>query len=604
MTAITITDLNNAKTDVGTIDAFANSTDLTTTTRMGDEVPTRAGLTAMFPFAEAAALAATRIYGTTSAGLAATTSGQYFFVPSTDDIESLILYQNNAGVAGEVKRYLSAHAVEVTVGSKVTHAFVDEGDNVLAALMDDGGLQLVGMDQTVQEATKNAAEAGSPTEFAHVFQDDDGRALAAIAADGNFHVARAGSVQDAFAGRELVTGLEYQAQGDDNAARLYFDMAKHKYATPLRIEAVACGFNQDTDVVACRFIQPLVLTDSTGLVIFTQKNKNFTGGSENAQRVVVKDYTIDLDAGTVAFSATRVINQPALWTSGKGYASEPYALKLTQGPNAGRIILMYRVNENVDQTLTAPIYNLYFRTSDDGGQTWSAASLAVTNDGTNMASAGQMLELSSGRLVYPIYRLSSPHTLGAIISDDHGATWARSSVVADSSRTWSEPSLIQRADGSLLMLVRSDTNNNLLERGIFTSNDEGSSWAFEGISTQAAFTNSNTALINTASAMGFPRVIAASSAQAAFYKRTQYRVRISYDEGVTFNGVWSPFADRQGTGYSHIARINATTMVLGFETFSSLGTWPGDGDINQQNSVHVLIFNLPEVFAHVDSVSL
>jgi hypothetical protein len=63
-------------------------------------------------------------YATTAAGLAATTNGKYFSVPSAASAEYLILYLNNAGVAQEVKRYPSAEAVyqvraKLSVASKI-----------------------------------------------------------------------------------------------------------------------------------------------------------------------------------------------------------------------------------------------------------------------------------------------------------------------------------------------------------------------------------------------------------------------------------------------------------------------------------------------------
>ncbi|WP_288075999.1 hypothetical protein [Pseudomonas sp.] len=54
------------------------------------------------------------VYVDTSAGLAATTNGKYFSVPSADINEYLILYKNNSGVALEVKRYPSSTAVVAT----------------------------------------------------------------------------------------------------------------------------------------------------------------------------------------------------------------------------------------------------------------------------------------------------------------------------------------------------------------------------------------------------------------------------------------------------------------------------------------------------------
>ncbi|MGY1950042.1 SGNH/GDSL hydrolase family protein [Pseudomonas pergaminensis] len=51
------------------------------------------------------------IFATTALGLAGTVSGKYFSVPTADNNEYLILYQNSSGVAIEVKRYPSAAAV-------------------------------------------------------------------------------------------------------------------------------------------------------------------------------------------------------------------------------------------------------------------------------------------------------------------------------------------------------------------------------------------------------------------------------------------------------------------------------------------------------------
>jgi hypothetical protein len=58
------------------------------------------------------ASAQSKIYATTAAGLAGVPSPGYFYVPSTNSSESLILYQNNAGVAVEVRRLPSAYLMD------------------------------------------------------------------------------------------------------------------------------------------------------------------------------------------------------------------------------------------------------------------------------------------------------------------------------------------------------------------------------------------------------------------------------------------------------------------------------------------------------------
>lgn len=130
MTAINITDLNNAKLDADTLGAFVNSASATVTTRLGDTVPTLAGLTADFATmltdlnAEATVTAAVTaktdaeeardttatlvasaqaaslkvLFSTLALGLAATPAGQQFVVAQPFG-EGADLYQNVAGVA-------------------------------------------------------------------------------------------------------------------------------------------------------------------------------------------------------------------------------------------------------------------------------------------------------------------------------------------------------------------------------------------------------------------------------------------------------------------------------------------------------------------------
>lgn len=64
------------------------------------------------------AQAAGAIYPDTATGLAATASGGYFYVPSGSADESLILYQDSAGTAVEVKRYATLSGLFPAVAGK------------------------------------------------------------------------------------------------------------------------------------------------------------------------------------------------------------------------------------------------------------------------------------------------------------------------------------------------------------------------------------------------------------------------------------------------------------------------------------------------------
>lgn len=149
MTQITVTDLNNAKIDVDNIGAIMNSTAATVTDRLGNVRRTIYSLSNEFPGAVAASAAAIaaansaeidaatalvdrilaetardaanvigKIYESTALGLAATTTGQYFSVPSTVTEELLILYLNSAGSAVEQKRYYLGGSVTPKITSK------------------------------------------------------------------------------------------------------------------------------------------------------------------------------------------------------------------------------------------------------------------------------------------------------------------------------------------------------------------------------------------------------------------------------------------------------------------------------------------------------
>lgn len=91
---------------------------------------------------DAAALSA-GIYATTAAGIAATTTGQYFSVVDSSDINYLILYLNSAGTAVEQKRYPSIEAIALSgyEQSGYIWAQVDTSYRVIFGVDSDGLFQ-------------------------------------------------------------------------------------------------------------------------------------------------------------------------------------------------------------------------------------------------------------------------------------------------------------------------------------------------------------------------------------------------------------------------------------------------------------------------------
>lgn len=104
----------------------------TATTKAGEAADSASQAAASVVEIQTIVAVAPTVYATTAAGLAATTNGQYFSVPSADSAEYLILYLNSSGTAVEQKRYPSSEIVAnlaATSVSGVEYAIQDSNDN-------------------------------------------------------------------------------------------------------------------------------------------------------------------------------------------------------------------------------------------------------------------------------------------------------------------------------------------------------------------------------------------------------------------------------------------------------------------------------------------
>lgn len=85
----------------------------------------------------------TVIYESTAAGLAATTSGQYFSVPQSSPSDIMFdLYKNNAGVALYINSYSSSSLIKYSAHAQYQYNFVD-ADGFILAYIGDGTFKTV-----------------------------------------------------------------------------------------------------------------------------------------------------------------------------------------------------------------------------------------------------------------------------------------------------------------------------------------------------------------------------------------------------------------------------------------------------------------------------
>lgn len=130
---------------------------------------------------------------------------------------------------------------------------------------------------------------------------------------------------------------------------------------------------------------------------------------------------------------------------------------------------------------------VFYRTSDDKGASWSAASEIETSY-SDAAIGGPMVQLSNGDLIQPVWGGSGGAIDSAMMrSTDGGDTWGDETLIGDGSadgKYYYEPNIIQLANGDLLCLIRM-VNDPDFDAYYATSADNGATWtapalAFDG----------------------------------------------------------------------------------------------------------------------------
>jgi sialidase-1 len=120
----------------------------------------------------------------------------------------------------------------------------------------------------------------------------------------------------------------------------------------------------------------------------------------------------------------------------------------------------------------------FARTSDDHGVTWSqpinltevARDMSDPKWRTSVVGPGGGMQARDGRLAIPVWRFE-PWGVFTLVSEDHGRTWRRGSIVPEISGD--ECQLVELADGRWLFDVRQQRGHH---RWRATSNDGGRTW--------------------------------------------------------------------------------------------------------------------------------
>lgn len=192
------------------------------------------------------------VYATTAAGLAATTNGDFFSVPSPESSEYLILYLNNAGVAVEQRRYPSKNAIDaIPLAQSLlptldvdAELLVDGVGNILRRTTANGNLIIPNVPQgSVQDALQRQSRIADD-----VYMSVTGDALVVADADGNI------SLRQDSEGRLFIPGIPGSVQ-----EALGYSVAPSAFIEPTARDAltpVVKAYVQDLIIEGHDFIQP------------------------------------------------------------------------------------------------------------------------------------------------------------------------------------------------------------------------------------------------------------------------------------------------------------------------------------------------------------
>jgi predicted neuraminidase len=121
---------------------------------------------------------------------------------------------------------------------------------------------------------------------------------------------------------------------------------------------------------------------------------------------------------------------------------------------------------------------MFARRSGDDGKSWSAPVSTMPEEGYMGTNNDRFVQTRSGRVLLPMFRCIGPdyHSQASVFgSDDDGRSWRRLTPYLDLPGVTgaSEPGIVECADGSLFMWMRTDKQRIYYSR----SRDNGETWS-------------------------------------------------------------------------------------------------------------------------------
>lgn len=199
-----------------------------------------------------------------------------------------------------------------------------------------------------------------------------------------------------------------------------------------------------------------------GRLLFAWGRKN--GTSDFAAGVVLTTTSAD---GGLTWDAPRVVMQP--W-AGK---TDVMSVSLCRTP---RGVHLFFLADGENQMGDLQVYQII---SADEGESWSAPQLISARHGYYILNNARVQRTAAGRLLAPVAYVDrhiieqyTRQRVCCLFSDDDGAIWRESNDLAHPDNALMEPGLIECADGSIYMTIRTSLGYLFEAR----SHDGGATW--------------------------------------------------------------------------------------------------------------------------------
>jgi hypothetical protein len=202
-------------------------------------------------------------------------------------------------------------------------------------------------------------------------------------------------------------------------------------------------------------------------------------------------------------------------------------------------------------------FQIYHRSTGDGGKTWSQTAEAAIERSFNCRNNG--IRLRTGELLLPVAKLGRGQESGVLKSADAGKTWKRFGKI-QSPRGEDEPTIVELNSGAVLMYLR--TGGGTLWRTI--SKDKGETWS----------TPEDTGIVAARSSHSLFRLTDGRillTHDASPNARTPLTMRISRDDAATWGEpltiaevpAWQPGSKdpRKQVSYPSIAQLRDGSVV-------------------------------------------